>query len=277
MFGGEFIDEQNNVHLYGDTWVYQQAFGWTERHPAHTPAPREWPMMAFDPARHETVLFGGGDANTVFSDTWTWDGVDWTQQQPADRPPPMCCHGMAYDALTQRIVLFGGGSTWTWDGTNWTNEDPPGIPKDRYFPGMAGSVRHVVLFGGDVCLELCLYPRDTWNWNGTTWIRRRVSTAPPARADMAMAESTSTHLTVLFGGGNENTPPYLFGDTWVWDGNGWAERTPATHPSPREGARLVYVLSTGLFVLFGGVDASSYRTDTWVWTGADWTCVDGCS
>jgi hypothetical protein len=275
LFGGLFIDDQGNVEVFGDTWVLDPV--WTEHHPTQAPAPRQWPLMAYDAARRQTVLFGGADPSTLFSDTWTWDGVDWTHHEPSNSPPPLCCRGMAYDAVARKVVLFGGDSTWTWDGTTWTEEHPLRSPQDRVYPGMAGSVRHVVLFGGDACIDVCFYFRDTWNWDGTTWTRRRLSAAPDARANIAMAENISSRLTVLFGGYNENTPPYLFADTWTWDGNVWTKRLPPTQPSAREKARLAYLPASRLLVLFGGLGDAGYLADTWTWDGTTWSCLDGCT
>lgn len=275
LFGGIFIDDLGNVEVFGDTWVLDGA--WAEHHPAQSPPARAWTLMAYDAARRETVLFGGFDGTALRNDTWLWDGVDWTQQEPANSPPALCCRGMAYDEATGKVVLFGGASTWTWDGTTWTEEHPLRSPQDRLYPGMAGSVRHVVLFGGNSCVDICFYARDTWNWNGTTWVKRRLSTAPGARASMAMAENISSRLTVLFGGSNENQPPYLFDDTWVWDGNVWTKKSPPSQPSAREGARIAYLPASRLLVLFGGLSDAGYAADTWTWDGTTWACIDGCA
>ena len=43
-------------------------------------------MMAYDPDRHEDVLFGGFQCGTLtqgctnYQDTWTWDGSAWNQR-----------------------------------------------------------------------------------------------------------------------------------------------------------------------------------------------------
>jgi hypothetical protein len=186
---------------------------------------------------------------------------------------------MAYDAATRSTVLFDGNAmaTWAWDGAEWTEEQSPRAPDNRADFAIAGSVRHVVLFGGDACIDVCHYFQDTWSWNGRSWIQRRPSTNPRARADMAMAENLLSKRTVMFGGFNENTDPSLFGDTWVWDGTGWSRKFPATAPPAREEARLAYMPSNDVLVLFGGVGADGYLSDTWLWGGSTWLCVDGCA
>ena len=67
--------------------------------------------MAYDAARHRTVMFGGFDAG-VIGDTWELDGATWRQRSPATSPPPRYQTAMAYDAARGRVVLFGGTRRW---------------------------------------------------------------------------------------------------------------------------------------------------------------------
>src|SRR5437899_2147700 len=70
----------------GDTWTWDGTH-WTQRTPAHHPFPRESMGIAYDAARGQVVLFGGGSSNGQFlGDTWTWDGSDWTKRTPAHHP-----------------------------------------------------------------------------------------------------------------------------------------------------------------------------------------------
>jgi hypothetical protein len=70
--------------------------------PAHAvsvhPSGRTGSAMAYDAARGQVVLFGGGNATQVFDDTWVWDGTTWTQKAPAHKPLGRSGHAMAYDA-----------------------------------------------------------------------------------------------------------------------------------------------------------------------------------
>ena len=75
--------------LFGDTWAFSKAKGWTQLTPAVSPPPLQGASMAYDPTTETIVLFGGCLArigqNASFSNqTWTWDGVTWTQQFPSD-------------------------------------------------------------------------------------------------------------------------------------------------------------------------------------------------
>jgi hypothetical protein len=60
-----------------------QTAGWTwTEQPATGPPARSRASMAYDAARDVTVLFGGIDCGSPFSDcgdTWTWDGTQWSQ------------------------------------------------------------------------------------------------------------------------------------------------------------------------------------------------------
>jgi hypothetical protein len=78
------------------------------------------------PLAEKLVLFGGTDFNSVFADTWTWDGTAWAQVSDAG---PSGRSAATAAPLNGSVVLFGGTSgetgaqlsdTWTWDGTSWT-------------------------------------------------------------------------------------------------------------------------------------------------------------
>src|SRR5207245_6831744 len=92
------------------------------------PPPREDAAMAYDPARHRLLLFGGVDNNaSPLDDTWSWDGTNWTQETPTASPPALYMQGMAPFDKGGSTVLFGGfgfnpaagpgsSETWIWNG-----------------------------------------------------------------------------------------------------------------------------------------------------------------
>ncbi len=75
----------------------------------------------------------------------------------------------------------------------------------------------------------------------------------------------STGHVLLFGGHNGTS---ALGDTWIWDGATWTQRSVAG-PS----ARQYHAMSAlnGKVVLFGGFNGTSRLSDTWEWDGASWT------
>ena len=77
--------------------------GWSELVCMATtgPAKRYGHAMAYDEARRQVVLFGGGNPGGRFGDTWTWDGAAWTQAASAG-PSARADLAMAYDANRQR-------------------------------------------------------------------------------------------------------------------------------------------------------------------------------
>jgi hypothetical protein len=185
--------------------------------------------MAYDSARHVTVLFGGSDyAGRVLGDTWEWNGMTWTERATTG---PLARRGatMAYDTARSVSVLYGGeninsgGSytylddTWEWNGLTWTLRYQ-GSPPKRVWAALAyDSARKVsVLYGSSGYA-------DTWEWDGASWMVR-TSGSPAERESHAMVYDIARGKTVLFGGYSGSTYSNL-DDTWVWDGGGAAAWT----------------------------------------------------
>jgi hypothetical protein len=175
LFGGD--PAKPAVVFLSDTWVWNGA-DWKQEHPAHSPAARVVPSMAYDTAAGQVVLFGGLDSSSAcLSDTWVWNGTGWKQEHPAHSPSARCSASMAYDETRGQVVLFGGvdanndefSDTWLWNGTDWTQVD--------------------------------LSVADT----------------PSARYGAAMVFDEAEGQVVLFGGlGSDDTPSGVLSDTWVW-------------------------------------------------------------
>lgn len=79
LFGG--LPAGRSDTSFEDTWIWdgQQ---WKEIKMAG-PTKRNSHVMAYDPVRRRTVLYGGGfwdgKVGTIYDDTWEWDGKQWTQ------------------------------------------------------------------------------------------------------------------------------------------------------------------------------------------------------
>lgn len=182
-FGGQTTGLAT-INVLADTWRFNGA-RWIKLAPATSPPERVFAMIAYDPARKETVLFGGlGGASGTLGDTWLWDGQNWTERTPAISPPPRWSGGMAWDAATQKVILFGGagpvgaplGDTWSWDGTTWQREPAVVSPPPRSEFGFAdgGATSKPVLFGGSSGMGQL---GDTWTWDGPlhTWVPAAVT------------------------------------------------------------------------------------------------------
>lgn len=191
LFGGDggtaFVNGEWVTVKLNDTWVWQ-GNNWEQKFPSTRPTGRQDASMAFDPARGQTVLFGGYGVSGVMcgmdcGSSWSWEG-----------------------------------GTWLWDGSNWTKKAVPNSPGPRYGSHMAylGSAQEIVLFGGCVGTKAwqCSNTNDLWSWNGTVWkqemINANTSNQPPARYFSAFVSHPTANVAVLFGGINQT----YMSDTW---------------------------------------------------------------
>lgn len=123
---------------------------WSHPTPPSSPSWRYQPIVGFDQARGQMVMFGGRgrtdpsvapwNANIILAETWTWDGVTWTQRQPVHSPPARADGSMTYDSYRRRLVLYGGrrdaaadpSTTWEWDGNDWIATTTAAGPYEGY-------------------------------------------------------------------------------------------------------------------------------------------------
>ena len=77
----------------------------------------------------------------------------------------------------------------------------------------------------------------------------------------------------MFGG--QGAGAAELGDTWVWDGTTWEDRSSSTliPPPARHNASMAYDAARGEIVLFGGSnrDLGVLFDETWTWNGTEWT------
>jgi len=266
--------------LYGDTWVFSKANGWTQLAPAVSPPPLAGASLAYDATTKTVVLFGGslnhiGQGCCINSDeTWTWDGVIWTQQFPPVSPSARgwnAPNGMVFDSYLGKVVMFGGpdNETWEWDGTSktWTEQFPAHSPSPRQATlAYDVSTNEVILFGGS--FTGYHFYGDTWAYNGVDWVQQNPATSPPARTDNGLAFDPILKAVVLFGGlagPCEDCGEGRLNDTWVWNGKSWTQLQPPKNPEPSSGLSFTYDGTTKGMLLFGGwVTDSSFSDSTWV-------------
>jgi hypothetical protein len=77
------------------------------------PSPRSSFMLAYDPVRKITVLFGGynpRDGFMAYNDTWEWGSDHWYETPTLVSPPEWSNGASVYDAISRRMVLWGGNS-----------------------------------------------------------------------------------------------------------------------------------------------------------------------
>lgn len=252
-----------------------QSVSWTMRNPLNHPTPREQHAMAYDSARHVTVLFGGRIlALTSTAETWEWNGTNWTRRQ-VPGPSARFGHSMAYDSARGVTVLYGGGTwvgsnfvtyndTWEWNGTTWTQRMATGP--------LAGSSHAMAYDSGRGVIVLFSPDNRTWEWNGSgagAWTQR-LGFGPSARATKIAYDSVR-RLTVLFGG----TPGggAWYSDTWEWNGTTWSLRANGGPSNERHAHALAFDEARGVTVLFGGFRNNFCYADTQTWNGTSWTTL----
>lgn len=90
--------------------------------------------------------------------------------------------------------------------------------------------------------------------------------APDSTTDGRHRHASSRGV-VLFGGESS----IVLSDTWVWNGEEWKQKFPATSPPARFVSAMAYDKARDEVVLFGGAGSDGYGlADTWVWNGEDW-------
>jgi hypothetical protein len=213
LFGGLATDQAGSG--LADTWEWDGTT-WAEVRTAHAPSPRGiHGAIAYDASRRKVVIRGGGTlpGQTLFADTWTYDGSDWVEIQgtgPSGRVAP----ALAFDEARRQLVLFGGGTwspyygdTWSFDGATWRELTPARAPSIRQSARMihdSGASR-LLLFGGYDGTLL----NDLWQWDGSSWSEVVVE-PPPPRCCYSFAHDTRRGEAVLFGGPDNET--WIYGD-----------------------------------------------------------------
>jgi Kelch motif len=222
-----------------DTWIWN-GLAWHEARPATNPPPRTDAAIAYDPLIGRIVMFGGWNPvsgeQSMYDDTWTWDGTNWTKLLPSTSPPARAEAVMAYDVVSNTLVVFGGegdvtpysNQTWTFDGHAWElahfrlGATQPAA-RDATVMAADDANQTIVLFGGE---ESGGNNNDTWIWNGFEWVQVHPRNTPPARGveteSGMMTYDPELGVDVLYGGPVAN-PQGSLGDTWTWNGSNWTE------------------------------------------------------
>ena len=279
VFGGS---SYSTPGLLNETWLRSHGGRWTKL-TGPEPGPRQLAVMAYDPASHQVILFGGaGPAPpgssllTRLGDTWAFDGVSWKQLTPTASPPARFLAAMTYSAALQEIVLFGGNDpsgpdndTWTWHAGTWHHVITAHAPSVRESPQLADdpSTGSALLYGGAPVAPFTPYS-DTWSFNGADWTQLHPAHNPRGRAESAMQADSLHHDVVLFGGWDNNGLPT---DTWLWNGSDWLLAAPSPSPFGRSTAGAAFDAGSGeVLVLFGDNSGNANFEDVWGWDGQAW-------
>ena len=254
--------------------------------PPIRPSARDDAAMAYDPAVHSVILFGGlafGGLQglTALSDTWSWDGTAWIELSPAISPPGLSGALLGYDATTERLVLTGGAvtsargeleaqdSTWTWDGSTWTAQPAGALPATDLPTAVgtdaAGQLILVTTRSG--CAGV-----DTWRWTGASWLKLHPATSPPPSSAAGMAYDPQTGQLDLFpapgGCGGTADLATTAPPVWSWDGATWQSDASPTGTVLTGSWQLATSAAGPLLVTSG---------QTYLWSGAAGAAWDDVS
>jgi PKD repeat protein len=106
--------------LYGGQW-------WLD-HPAVSPSARTDVAMAYDPAGHGLLLFGGLDASLSYdADTWSFAAGVWTLLSPSAAPSARSDFGLALDGSGTTLLLVGGEGNGPAENDTWAFEVPVSV------------------------------------------------------------------------------------------------------------------------------------------------------
>ena len=124
-------------------------------------------------------------------------------------------------------------------------------------------MRSIILIGASFAATALFAQTSTWTQVGIG------QPGPSARHSGGLAYDAERREVVLFGG-KTGTPDN--NETWIWNGQTWAQRFPAVSPNARHGFAMAYDRINKEVVLHGGYDAgeSTEYHDTWTWNGSEW-------
>ncbi|MFX0171611.1 MAG: kelch repeat-containing protein [Candidatus Hodarchaeota archaeon] len=231
LFGGMKNNLNQEASYLQDSWVFNCSdYIWREIETTNQPGRRISHDMIYDPENHQIVLFGGGNHQTSFNDTWLFNltSYTWTEIAPAIAPSPRYDPRMFYDSMNNEIVLYGGYLENGYSNNTW-----------------------------------CFFPSNN------SWRELKQIEAPSARYGHRMVYSTTKEKGFLFAGHANGNQDRVTNDMWQYNSNSrnWMEIILPAPPSERYWHEMVYDETNGEIIIFGGrASGSSFlcRDDTWI-------------
>ena len=245
----------------------------------------------YDTALRRVVVVGGPERLREAprrDRVWSWTGTGW--EAMTDSGPPAAGNAaIAYDPRRGTAFFTGGarlaahdttiaivGETWQGGTTGWRPLTGSDItPRDHHAMVFDEARQALLLFSGLRGDRSNPWPNDTWELRPEGWVRVATD-GPLGRGRMGLAYDARRRQVVLFGGAGAspgpNQPQPFFGDTWVWEGEGW-RKVAESGPPGRYAHGMVYDERAGVVLLYSG--AAAHRgaplADMWQWDGERWT------
>ncbi|MFI5414434.1 MAG: PKD domain-containing protein [Candidatus Lutacidiplasmatales archaeon] len=229
--------------------------------------------MAWDPATHYVLLFGGDEDTGYQNDTWAFENGTWTNLNPAQAPSGRDHGTLVWDPVDHYMLMFGGSGdggayndTWTFSNGTWSQIVTKTAPSQRWSSSLVWDTAdgYGLLFGG--CAGAVV--NDTWTYVGGVWTQLHPATAPQPIGDASMVYDPAIGKVLIFGGADwyANLNP----NTWTYHAGNWTELSPSVSPPARTMASIAYDVALSEVILFGGEGASTTFGDQWAFTGSNW-------
>jgi hypothetical protein len=285
---------KNNVKLKGTDDFAELTIdlddGWFVKSPNPKPSERCFYAMAPIWGTDKILLFGGYDPiqDYILNDTWLYVSTNnsWKKLHPQISPPYRDNHAMAQIWGTDKVLLFGGyygdelSDTWVFDLSNlsWEEKYPHNNPDERQCHAMApihGDDK-VVMFGGfwelshSVRNETYIYDLSDNDWSKLN----NTSNNPENYIDHSMASIHGTDKVVLYGGEKwiyntnlTNGSWYFSNEMWEFDLSdySWTNITQTYNPGYRIEHAMANIWNTDKVILFGGMNNTTSKGDTWMY------------
>jgi hypothetical protein len=280
LFGSTFSVSETSGAGGLDTFDWDDdAQIWIDR---RTPAGRQAPSLAYDPASARTVLFGGSTSDNTFNDVWGYDGATevWHQNAiPAPRPLARWFGSLVADERRETLLLIGGSAgamngTWELDAIRgtWTDRTPAsGGPVAHFATAAYDSIRGKVLFfGGEVGRPV---NNDLWEWDGDdgTWMLLPIENPKPAPRDNVLSAFDAARNRYVVFGGYDSVAGKTYDDTWEWNPSDstWTERLPVGSFGLDKGVIGMFydALRERVVMVGSGPDSGDLLRDVWEWDG----------
>lgn len=282
-YGG--YNQNANPQFYYDTWTFARG-SWSRVNTTTHPSAPSGLVLAYDPALHGVLAFGGEApfSSAYYNDTWLFSGGNWTLLHPTVSPSPRSQYAMAWDAFDNEIVLFGGTGpvptnssngtstfvsstlhdTWVFNGTTWMRVRSTLHPDGRSGARMVfdPSDNLTLLVGG---YHASAWLNQTWAFQAGQWTLLP-NTATPIH-NLAYLANLPNGTPIMFGGEFPNKPMQKYNTSFEFLGGVWQRVGEKNAPPPLANGGLVYDAADGYDVLYGGGFSSLYCT------GETWTLV----
>lgn len=225
---------------------------------------------AYDPSRGHVVVFGGGNDDTCFDETWVFEGGSWRKLDGDPKPAARARGVLEWNEATEEIELSGG------EGSDCTTSDEDldvrwFLSGDRWRKGetLKNRPRELDLETSGVGLEVTLLPSEdetefaammleTYLLTDNEWSSARASMPWTARG-----REPIYHAALAWDAGEERAlylMSYFPYDGWdrrnatlLMEDGAWRLLDLGAGPSPRYSATAVRDPSTRAWYLYGGM------------------------